>query len=42
MVITKIVMDTKNRMIRIGFGLNKGKRFFRVDLWYIGYRLTFK
>jgi len=40
MKITKIVLDKDNRMLRIGFGKNKGQLFFRVDLWCIGYRIT--
>lgn len=38
--ITSIVLDKNNRMLRIGFGKNKGVLFFRIDLWYVGYRLT--
>lgn len=41
MKLTKIPLDNLNRMLRIGFGLNKGKKFFRVDLWLVGYRLSF-
>lgn len=40
MQITKIPMDAKNRMIRLGGGLNDGKWFVRIDLWVVGYRLT--
>lgn len=32
-------MDKDNRMIRLGLGKNKGQWFFRLDLWYIGFRL---
>ena len=35
---TKIPLDKANRMLRIGFGKHEGKWFFRVDLWWIGYR----
>jgi hypothetical protein len=38
--ITEIPLDEANRMLRIGFGKNKGKRFIRVDLWTKGYRLS--
>ena len=40
MNIDKINLDENNRMLRIGFGKNSGRWFFRIDLWYIGYRLT--
>ena len=36
--IEKIILDKQNRMLRIGFGKNKGLYFFRIDLWIIGYR----
>lgn len=39
-MITKITMDKNNRMLRIGFGKNKGNWFVRIDLWYIGFRIT--
>lgn len=42
MTITKIELDSKNRMLRIGFGKHDGNWFCRVDLWYNGYRLTGK
>lgn len=38
MTITKIPLDKDNRMLRIGFGKNKGSWFFRIDLWVVGYR----
>ncbi len=38
MKIDKLVLDSSNRMIRIGFGKNDGNWFFRVDIWYRGYR----
>lgn len=38
----KILMDIDNRMLRIGFGKNKGQWFFRIDLWFIGLRLKRK
>jgi hypothetical protein len=40
MKLTKIKLNSQNRMLRIGFGLNKGNKFFRIDLWWIGYRLS--
>ena len=39
MTIDKIKLDQNNRMIRIGFGKHDGKWFFRIDLWYKGYRI---
>lgn len=39
MKITKLPLDVNNRMLRIGFGKNEGSWFFRVDLWFVGYRL---
>lgn len=38
--VTKIPLDVNNRMVRLGGGLNDGKWFVRVDLWWVGYRLT--
>jgi len=38
MQITKIPLDSNNRMLRIGFGKHNGEWFFRVDLWWVGYR----
>lgn len=38
MKIEKIKLNKDNRMLRIGFGKNKGLWFFRVDLWFVGYR----
>lgn len=37
---TKIPLDAKNRMLRIGFGKNEGRWFFRIDLWFAGFRWT--
>lgn len=37
---TYIKLDKDNRMIRSGFGKNKGRWFVRVDLWFIGIRLS--
>ncbi len=39
MVITSIPLDKDNRMLRIGFGKNNGLWFFRIDLWFKGYRI---
>jgi hypothetical protein len=39
-MLTKIKLDKDNRMLRIGFGKNEGRWFFRVDLWFAGFRLT--
>lgn len=40
--IDKIRLDEHNRMLRIGGGLHDSKKFFRVDLWLIGYRFKLK
>ena len=40
MKITKIHLDQNNRMLRIGFGLHQAQWFFRIDLWWMGFRLT--
>ena len=37
-MITKIPLNKDNRMVRIGFCKHDGSWFFRVDLWYFGYR----
>lgn len=42
MKLTKIELDKDNRMLRCGIGKNKGLFFCRVDLWFVGFRLTFK
>jgi len=39
-MVTKIPLTTENRMLRIGFGKNNGMWFFRIDIWFVGYRLT--
>jgi hypothetical protein len=41
-MITKIHLDEKNRMLRVGFGLHDGRWFVRFDLWNVGYRFTIK
>ena len=38
-MIDVIQLDKNNHMLRIGFGKHEGKWFFRIDLWFIGYRL---
>ena len=35
---TYIALDKNNRMLRIGFGKNKGRWFVRIDLWFFGLR----
>ena len=35
---TYIPLDENNRMLRIGFGKNKGRWFVRIDLWFFGIR----
>lgn len=40
LTITKIPLTEGNRMIRVGGGQNKGIWFFRVDLWFNGWRIT--
>jgi hypothetical protein len=39
MKIDKISLDKNSRMLRIGFGKNEGRWFFRIDLWFAGYRI---
>ena len=36
----KINLNRNNRMLRIGFGYHEGNPFFRIDLWWIGMRIT--
>lgn len=40
MTIQKIKLERANRMIRIGFGYYMYIPFFRIDLWYYGFRIT--
>jgi hypothetical protein len=40
LTLTKVPLDEQNRMLRAGFGKNKGAWFVRVDLWWAGWRLT--
>lgn len=37
---TKVLMGKGHRMVRIGFGQNDGRWFFRIDLWWVGWRWT--
>ena len=37
---TVIKLDNDNRMLRLGFGKNKGRWFARIDLWFFGIRLS--
>lgn len=38
--LTKLTLDPKNRMLRAGCGLHDGSWFARIDLWWVGFRLT--
>lgn len=40
MSVTKVVMEPGERMVRLGAGQNKGRWFARIDLWWVGFRLT--
>jgi len=40
MTFKKLPLDENNRMLRIGFGKNNGNWFFRIDLWFAGFRIT--
>lgn len=40
MKLTKIELDAANRMLRIGLGKHDGVWFARVDLWFVGFRIT--
>ncbi len=37
-----IRLDKNNRMLRVGGGLHNSEYFFRVDLWFSGYRIKLK
>ena len=39
-MIHKIKLDHWNRMLRFGFGFNNGAFFIRIDLWWVGYRIS--
>ena len=38
-MIKKIKLSSDNRMLRIGGGYHSGTPFFRIDLWWVGYRI---
>jgi hypothetical protein len=40
MRLTRIPLDTNNRMFRIGFGKHDGRWFARIDVWFFGIRIT--
>ena len=40
MKLFKIPLDKGSRMIRLGFGKNNSKWFARIDLWFIGLRVS--
>lgn len=40
MKFAKINMSKDNRKLRIGFGKKEGSWFFRIDLWFVGVRLS--
>lgn len=40
MSLTRIPLDTNNRMLRIGFGKHDGNWFARIDLWFFGVRIS--
>lgn len=35
-----IHLNKDNRMLRLGFGKHDGKWFARIDLWFVGIRVT--
>ena len=37
---TILKLDKDNRMLRFGFGKNKGNWFCRIDFWYFVIRIT--
>ena len=41
LALTRINLEVGGEMLRIGFGKNSGRWFFRIDLWKIAYRITF-
>lgn len=40
--VDRIDLEPGGEMIRAGFGRNKFRWFFRVDLWKVAYRFTRK
>jgi hypothetical protein len=41
LTITTITLPANNKMLRVGVGTHWGKWFLRIDLWTVGYRLTY-
>lgn len=41
-MITILALDKDNRMFRFGFGKHNSNWFIRLDLWYKGFRITFR
>lgn len=41
LTITKIIMIQNNRTLRVGVGKHTGRWYLRIDLWSVGYRLTY-
>tara|TARA_B100000768_G_scaffold37006_1_gene35675 strand:- start:2766 stop:2966 length:201 start_codon:yes stop_codon:yes gene_type:complete len=35
-----IKLNYLNRKIRFGFGFNNGNPFIRIDLWWVGFRIS--
>ena len=40
MKLTTIQLAPDSRMLRVGFGRHGGRWFARVDLWFVGLRIT--
>jgi hypothetical protein len=40
MTVTRIPMIPGYRMARLALGQNKHRWFLRIDLWFVGYRIT--
>jgi hypothetical protein len=40
MKVARLPLDEDNRMLRAGFGKHAGRWFFRLDLWWAGFRVT--
>jgi len=38
----KLILIKTNRSVRIGFGRHEGIWYVRIDLWFVGYRLSQK
>ena len=41
MKFTKLIMDSGNRMLRVGVGQHNNVWFVRLDIWWIGFRMSF-